>query len=166
MSMIEKTYPIAETLMTKGLEFNQKLFDLLTQEADVIKSRSQPETLAQLAVTKKETVSQLEQFSKQLGQILSSENLSLSPTHIERYFGNASAAGLSVSGGIEKWQQIIDLAQKCRALNEQNGAAIDLLLRHNHRLLQILRGKSQMSTTYGPDGSTHTERFSQPLISV
>lgn len=164
--MIEKTFPITETLLGKGLDLSQKLFDLLSQEADNLKNHSAPDGLIQLAAAKKEIVPQLEQFSKQLSQIMATENLSLSEADINQYFDKANAASLSTAKAVEKWRQIVYLAKKCRSLNEQNGAAIDLLLRHNHRLSQILRGKSQLSTTYGPDGATRTEQFSQPLISV
>lgn len=164
--MIEKTFPIADTLLGKGLELSQKLFDLLIREADGLKNRETPDNLLRLAATKKETVVQLEQFTKQLAQVLTTESLTLSEANMTRYFDIAGAAGLSTSATQGKWRRIADLAKNSRTLNEQNGAAIDLLLKHNHRLSQILRGKSQFSTTYGPDGSTHTDRFSQPLISV
>jgi flagella synthesis protein FlgN len=52
------------------------------------------------------------------------------------------------------------------ALNEQNGAMIALLSRHNTQSLHILKGKSQSSNTYGPDGSSKADLFKRSLISV
>ena len=164
--MIEKTYPITEKLLSKGLPLSQKLFELLSQEAGNLKNKTAPETISDLANSKKETVSQLEQFSKQLSQILATENLSLNQEGINKYFQKAQTAGLQVTDTLAQWQKITAISKKCQSLNEQNGAGIDLLIRHNQRSLQILRGKSKLATTYGPDGSSKTEQFSHALVSV
>ncbi|WP_305906577.1 flagellar protein FlgN [Methylomarinum sp. Ch1-1] len=164
--MIEKTYPITEKLLDKGLTLSHKLFELLSQESQNLQSRSALQSLPILANSKKETVAQLEQFSNQLSQVMATEQLTLSPADIQKYFQIAHSAGLPVADGVKHWRQITEMGKKCQRLNEQNGASIDLLMRHNHRSLQILTGKSQLPATYGPDGSTRTERFSQSLVSV
>jgi len=164
--MIKKTYPITEELLSKGLILSHKLFETLSQEAGNLKNKTAPETLSDLATNKKEIVSQLEQFSKQLSQLLATENLPLNQEGIKEYFQKARTSGLQVADALTQWQQITTISVKCRSLNEQNGASIDLLIRHNQRSLQILRGKSQLSATYGPDGSTKTEQFSHSLVSV
>lgn len=164
--MIEKTFPITEKLLDKGLDLSKKLYDLLSQEEGVLKQRSPAEHLSVIARHKKETIFRLEQFSEQLAQVLSSENLSLPQEGMERYLRQARAKGLQTENAQLQWEQILDTGKKCRDLNEQNGAAIDLLTRHNERLLRILRGQSQTTTTYGPDGATRDARFSQTYVSV
>ncbi len=164
--MIEKTFPITEKLLANGLKTSQKLYELLHSESEQLKQYAEPNRLVSLAGSKKETVSQLEQFSKQLGQILATEKLLVSQEGIKNYLTKAKASGISVAETWRNWLAIADLAKKSRLLNEQNGASIDLLSRHTQRSLQILRGKSSLATTYGPDGSTRSELFSHTLISV
>ncbi len=164
--MIEKTYPIIEQLLSKGLILSQKLLDILSLEAENLKSRTDPESISRLVNNKKETITQLEQFSEQLSRLLATESLPLNPTGIKQYFQKAQLSGFQITDDFNQWRKIIAISKKCHSLNEQNGASIDLLMRHNQRSLQILRGKSQLPATYGPDGATKTEQFSHSLISV
>ena len=164
--MIVKTFPITEKLLSNGLKSTQKLLELLTAEFEQLKQKTDPTTLSNLATSKKEVVSQLEQFSKQLGQVLATEQLPLSQEGIMSYMAKAKAANINITASWQHWHEIITLSKKCRSLNEQNGASIDLLSRHIQRSLQILRGKSQLTSTYGPDGSTRSVLFSHTLISV
>lgn len=152
--------------MANGLKSAQKLFELLTAEYEQLKQQTDPVSLSTLASQKKDTVSQLEQFSKQLSQVLATEKLLINPEGITSYLSKAQTAGIDVSGSSKCWQDITALSKQCRSLNEQNGASIDLLSRHTQRSLQVLRGKSQLATTYGPDGTTRSELFSHTLISV
>jgi len=111
-------------------------------------------------------VAQLEQFSRQLGQVLATEKLLINQESVISYLEKAKAANFSTEQALQCWLDIVALSKKCRSLNEKNGASIDLLNRHTQRSLQILRGKSQLTSTYGPDGSTRSVLFSHTLISV
>lgn len=164
--MIEKTFPIAEKLLSNGLKLTQKLSELLNAEYEQLKVKRDPSTIASLAAHKKDVVTQLEQFSKQLGQVLATEKLLVSQDGIHNYLAKAKASGINIADSHKYWLEIATLTKTCRALNEKNGASIDLLSRHTQRTLQVLRGKSQLATTYGPDGSTRSELFSHTLISV
>ncbi|MGZ4960062.1 MAG: flagella synthesis protein FlgN [Methylomonas sp.] len=164
--MIEKTFPITEKLLNNGLKATQRLLELLDSEADNLRQKVDPAALSSIAANKKEIVVQLEQFSRQLGQVLATEKLVVDHDGINSYLIKAQAAGINTEGSQNCWANITALLKKCRALNEQNGAGIDLLSRHTQRSLQILRGKSQLASTYGPDGSTRSELFSHTLISV
>lgn len=164
--MIEKSLPITEKLLVSGLKATQQLFELLTQEAEQLKNLQNPERLSQIAIDKRTSAGQLEQFSKQMSQVLNTEQLSLSQEGVAQYLSKAEHAGLNVREARRCWQSICELGPKCRNLNEQNGATIGLLSRHTQRALQILRGKSPLATTYGPDGSTRNELYSHSLVSV
>lgn len=164
--MIEKTFPITEKLLDNGLKATQQLLELLNQEADYLRQKTDPLALSAIVANKREIIVQLEQFSKQLGQVLATEKLVANHDGIHDYLLKAQSAGISIDGSRNCWANITALLKKCRALNEQNGAGIDLLSRHTQRSLQILRGKSQLASTYGPDGSTRSELFSHTLISV
>jgi flagella synthesis protein FlgN len=164
--MIEKTFPITERLLNNGLKATQKLLELLNTEADNLRQKTDPNGLSVIAADKREVVVQLEQFSKQLGQVLATEKLAADHEGIRNYLLRAQAVGINIGEPQNCWANITALLKKCRMLNEQNGAGIDLLSRHTQRSLQILRGKSQLASTYGPDGSTRSELFSHTLISV
>lgn len=164
--MIEKTFPIAEKLLSNGLKLTQKLFELLNAEYEQLKAKGDPTTIASLAAHKKDVVAQLEQFAKQLAQVLATEKLLISQEGIQNYLAKAKASGINIGESHRCWLDIAALTKTCRTLNEKNGASIDLLSRHTQRTLQVLRGKSQLATTYGPDGSTRSELFSHTLISV
>lgn len=164
--MIEKSLPIAEKLLVSGLKSTQQLFELLNQEAEQLKRIQNPDLLNQIAIDKRASAGQLEQFSKQLAQVLNTEQLSLNADGINLYLSKAEHAGLNVIEAKRCWHALNELNPKCRSLNEQNGATIGLLSRHTQRALHILRGKSPLATTYGPDGSTRNELYSHTLVSV
>lgn len=164
--MIDKTFPITETLLANGRILTEKLLGLLEREYEHLKQKIDPNTLSALAAQKKEVVAQLEQFSKQLNQVLATEKLAMNQQGVMSYLEKAHAANLNTHEALQYWLDITNLSKKCRSLNEKNGASIDLLSRHTQRSLQILRGKSQLTSTYGPDGSTRSVLFSHTLISV
>ncbi len=164
--MINKTYPIAEKLLTTGLNLSSKLLNLLTTEADSLKQHADSKVISNIAFNKKETVAQLDQFSRQMTQVLATEKLQMSPSGIDAYFQKAKSVNLNTSKSSLLWQEIISIAKQCKLLNEKNGASLNLLAQHTQRSLQIIKGKSQQATTYGRDGSTYSERLSQTLISV
>ena len=164
--MIEKTYPITEKLLSNGLKLTLNLLELLKAECRQLKVKNDPALLAMLAESKKELVNQLEQFSKQLSQVLATEKLVVNQDGVLSYLAKAKAAGINTAESSNSWMNITSLSKTCRTLNEQNGASIDLLSRHAQRSLQILRGKTLLTTTYGPDGNTRSELFSHTLVSV
>ncbi|WP_446809880.1 flagella synthesis protein FlgN [Methylomonas sp. 2BW1-5-20] len=164
--MIEKTYQITEKLLNNGLKATQNLHDLLSAEAVNLKQKADADAISALASHKKDLVAQLELFTKQLGQVLATEQLVVSNDGIKNYLVKAKAAGINISESWSCWNRIVRLSQTCRAINEQNGASIALLSRHTQRSLQILRGKSPLTATYGPDGVARNELFSHTLISV
>jgi len=164
--MINKTYPITEKLLKNGLNLSFKLLNLLTTEAENLKHHADSSTISNIAQNKKETVTQLNQFSNQMTQVLATEKLQMSPSGIEEYFKKAEIVNLNTSHSTSIWQEIMSISKQCKLLNEKNGASINLLAQHTQRSLQIIKGKSQQATTYGRDGSTYSERLSHTLVSV
>jgi flagella synthesis protein FlgN len=164
--MINKTYPIAEKILSQGQQLNQTLLTLLKKEAEQLSKSATAANITELAEQKKQTVQQLEQFNQQMIQILATESLDFSPSGIENYFGKAQAAGINIQQGRETWHTITTLINRCHLLNEQNGACIALLMRHNQRIQQIFRGKNQQATTYTANGSTRSMQFSRAITSV
>jgi len=164
--MIKKTYPITEKILKNGLDLSLKLLDILNKEANSLERNMDSATIAKVAANKKEIVGQLDQVFKQFTQILATEKLEMNSSGIAEYFKKAEEATLETSILVEQWKEIAAISKQCRALNEKNGASINLLAQHTQRVLHILKGKSEQATTYGPDGSTYCERLSQALASV
>jgi flagella synthesis protein FlgN len=164
--MINKTHPIAEKLLKNGLTLSLKLLDLLGKEADNLKNHSDASSLSNIAASKKEAVTKLELFSKQMSQVLATEKLQLTPQGISEYFKKAESVQLNTSQSNNYWNKIVNISKQCKLLNEKNGASINLLAQHTQRTLQIIKGKSRQATTYGPDGSTYNEQFSHAIVSV
>jgi len=166
MTMIEKTYPITEKLIFNALQLAQQLHQELNQEADALKKLQQAELISTLAASKKQLAAQLEQFNAQLTQVLATEKLPNGQESVKEYFKRAETAGLPTAEAVNNWTQLMSVCSECRSQNEQNGASIDVLSRHTHRSLDILKGKPQSANTYGANGSTQSERYTRPLISV
>jgi flagella synthesis protein FlgN len=164
--MIEKTWPITEKLILNALHLTEQLYQQLVQEADSLKKPPHTELINNIAANKKQLVMQLEQFNIQCGQILTTEKLPNNQEGIKEYFQRAEVAGLSTVESADNWAKIQSICSECRALNEQNGASIELLAYHTKRSLHILKGKSHSSNTYGPDGSTQNDSFTRTLLLV
>jgi flagella synthesis protein FlgN len=164
--MIEKTYPITEKLILNALQLGQQLHQELNREADALKKTQHAELINDIAANKKQLVAQLEQFNAQFTQVLATEQLPNDQESIKEYFERAKSIGLLTAESMNNWAQLMLVCAECRALNEQNGAAIELLSRHAKRSLDILKGKPALTNTYGSDGSPQSDRHTHRLISV
>lgn len=164
--MIQKTWPITEKLIINALQLTEQLYQLLIEEADTLQKPMQAELIESIATNKKQLVTQLEQFNQQCGQVLATEELPNNHEGINAYFQKATASGLSIIEITQQWATIQDLCIKCRDLNEQNGASIELLSYHTQHSLHILKGNPQRSNTYGANGARKNDPFTHTLILV
>jgi flagella synthesis protein FlgN len=164
--MIEKTYPLIEKHILNFLQLVELLYQQLNQEAENLKQVQQVELIGFIAGNKNQLVEQMEQLSRQLGELLAVEQLPNSQEGIHACFQRAEAAGFSIMEATRNWAQIARISADCKELNERNGACIDLLSRHAKRSLHILKGKPQLATVYGPDGITKSDYSGRTLISV
>ena len=163
---IENTYSITVKLMQKGLTLTRQLYALLVEEAEVLNRRHHAELLTNLSDQKHQLVTELNQFTLHISQILSGENLPTGNVGIKVYCDKLEAADIDSKEINTLWSEISSLSENCQLLNEQNGASIDLLTRHVQRSMQILNGELQASNTYGPNGVKTNDCFSHTLASV
>ena len=164
--MIEHTFPIAEQLIFNALQLTQRLHQQLNQEAEGLVRTPQSGFINTVANNKRDLVTQLDLFNKQLEQILAAEQLPHSQHGVNSYFQMATIANLSCDTIKKNWEAMMDLCTACKHLNEQNGASIDILARSNKRTLHIIKGKSEVVTSYGRDGSTISELQNSTFVSV
>lgn len=165
--MIDKTFPLTEKFVSNALTLVQQLEQLLNQEAEHLKKGAQEiDTLNSLIEKKQPLIVQINQFSRQMSQILATETLPNDHNGLLQYFAKAKATGLQTARTEHNWTEITRLSGVCQTLNEQNGASIDILRKHTQRSLQILKGTAQNTVTYGKDGTTKSSLNSRALISV
>lgn len=154
--MDAKYFPALEKLITQTLQLATQLQQQLQREADVLKQFNQPEALMEIAVQKRQLVSNIENNYQMLGQFLTQQQLPNNQNGLLTCLRRAETHGMAIAVSLENWQQLINIASACQALNEQNGAAIELLSRQTLRALDILKGKPQTAETYGPGGAARS----------
>jgi len=65
---------------------------------------------------------------------------------------SAAARGGPGSGIRSGWRANLEVAARCKALNDRNGAIVAARLGHVQRRLQVLRGSAGAPPVYGPKG--------------
>ncbi len=150
--MIHKTHEIAQKLIASALVLTQQLHHLLTKEAILLKTKNkEPRALNTVTTQKDDIITQLSTFSRQIEQILLSEQLD-ARDGMHKYFEHARKTGINTQESAANWQKITDNLQDCRVLNEKNGACLSILNKHNARIFNILKGNNQYFTTYTQKG--------------
>jgi len=163
--MIEKTHPIAITLIATALDNTQQLHHLLSEEATLLKAKSKAQMLDELTQKKNVLIGKLTTFANQVDQLLKSEKLSKEDGMVQ-YFAIAKQANMDTTESSSNWEKLSQLSKKCRTLNEQNGACIHMLNLHTQRILNILKGKPQTTNTYSRNGRTKSNPYSRTIVSV
>lgn len=164
--MIDKTYPVTEILIRNAVISAEQLCQTLKDEATALKNTEAAELIIALAAQKRELILKLEQINGQLTQVLASERLNNDQAGMDEYFNRAQQLGLQVTESTSNWRHLMSQCEQCRSLNEQNGARIDMLLRHTQRSLDILKGQPESISVYGANGKTQSARYTRTLISV
>lgn len=68
------------------------------------------------------------------------------------------------SGVHSLWYALLEAARAARALNEENGALIQVRQQHSQQALRVLRGAAQhLAQAYGPDGQPCSAPAGRPL---
>lgn len=162
-----KRFPVTAKLINYLLQLVLQLHQQLLKETELLTQFQDPEQLTEIATQKKRLATEIEQLYQQLGQLLAAEQLPNNANGIQTYLRRAQLAGLDAAISLDNWQQLHDISIQCQALNEQNGASIELLSRHANRSLNILKGKPQTADTYGRNGATQSSSATiRTLISV
>lgn len=164
--MITKTFPIAERLVANGLELILQLQQVLLDEATLLKQGDQLAALNVIVGRKQPLIAQINQFSRQMAQILTTETLPNDYNGMLQYLEKGNAMGIYAETIKKNWAEIIEITENCKRINEQNGGSIDILRRYAQRSLQVLKGNNYFANTYGKDGSTKTELPSRKLIEI
>lgn len=126
----------------------QHLVLVLQREQDAL-AAGQPEDVSELITEKATVVASMATLADKRHRLLAELGFDASEGGMQSWLDqNGSAAEREV------WESMFALAQTARELNRLNGVLIGKQMSINQNALQILQGKSQTGTFYGPDGQS------------
>lgn len=94
----------------------------------------------------------------ELGRLTAMRDQELVRLHLPPGRAGMDAWTLTDTGSSSQrnWDRLLALAADARAINEANGKAIALHLKHNQQALSVLMAAADRTATYGPDGQPQT----------
>jgi flagellar biosynthesis/type III secretory pathway chaperone len=138
----------------------QALFEILTAERTLLES-GQTDRLVEIADRKRGLllhVANLGDYRKRLLEhagVRADRSGFHAPPQVSDTFREARA----------EWQALVDLTEKARRLNNENGIHIEAGMRSNQHALSVLMS-AVPNSTYGPGGRTSNPLSSRPLTSA
>lgn len=147
------------------LDAVNSLHDLLMQEREILPGRS-AEPVKSLALEKQRVVEQIEILGRQQHELFAQLEQTTGTADVEHYLLQIPDADPARAELRTFWKKIKQRLEKCRTLNQANGACIEQLGRHTRRALEIVRGQSRLPCTYGPDGNSAQSPGSRKLVTV
>ncbi len=164
--MTEKDSQNFKGLLQSILNLNQQLNQSLLEESLVLKQSLSAEALDTIASQKTLLVVKLDQSTKALTRLIPEASISNIGLDIIRHI-ESLAINKAIQDELKTcWLSVEQIMSNNQGLNEQNGATIELLSRHQRRRLQILSGQTPTTQTYGPDGSSRYGLSSKSLASA
>ncbi|MGH8549236.1 MAG: flagella synthesis protein FlgN [Methylococcales bacterium] len=152
-------------ILRRTLDEISILHDLLLQESQALTGRLVDE-IDSVAKQKQGSVNRIQHQTNLQNSFFESKQFPGRETGLNRYleqFGDEDPDLLELRTYPEKIQSCV---QQCKALNERNGARIELMNRHTRRAIDLLRNQGHQPDTYGPDGNTRQNPVSRARISV
>ena len=138
----------------------QALLETLGEERQLL-GTGDTDRLTETASRKRELLLQLAQFGNQRNQLL--RRAGFSPdAHGMRAFLKHPAAATEFR---TEWELLLEVTQRARRLNEENGIFIDAGMRANQQALSVLISAAS-GNTYGPGGRTVSPLSSRTLASA
>ena len=127
----------------------EEFVNLLRTEQEALRDGA-AERVETHARDKAEMAQHLNRFAQQRTRYLAAAGLSPDARGMESWI-NAHPQN---AGAVAAWHGLRRLAEEARALNQANGALINLQLRHHQQLLTALGNACGAPVLYGPQGQT------------
>ena len=127
----------------------EEFVSLLQTEQEALRDGA-AERLEPLAHDKLEMAQHLSAFAQQRARYLSAAGFSPDAQGMESWMNFHPQN----TGAVAAWRALRRLAEDARALNQANGALINLQLRHHQLMLTALGNACGASMLYGPQGQT------------
>lgn len=145
---------LIKRLFQKEIECAQQLLQSLEHEYDAL-AEHHADALQQVVLEKQERIQQLEVISKQREKLLASFN------GVVKIEDEAQSHNYHFDTDVQLtalWDQLVDIAEKCRDKNRINGSIVELVSKQSRHALDILHGilpeSSSISELYNNAGQT------------
>ena len=158
MSNIIKQQQQLSQLLASELKDTYQLLEILYEEHQAL-GASDPDLISAISIKKLNALQQVEQHQVKRSQFLSDIGLPSNSKGIDSLIKRLPKESLITA----QWQELMDVAEKLRHQNEINGGIIALTQRHITLALDILNGKTNVTSTYGRRGQTHSEDIPQHI---
>ncbi|HHJ36349.1 MAG TPA: flagellar protein FlgN [Gammaproteobacteria bacterium] len=150
MSLENSQQQTARQILQSEIDCAHSLLQSLDQEYEAL-AEHRAETLEEIVRNKQEKIRQLEHTSRQRERLLATvENITVCEQHENnkhyQFNGNKQLNDL--------WDELVDIAERCRHKNRVNGSIVDLISRQSRHALDILQG-------IVPGGGTDSEVYDQ-----
>lgn len=142
------------SLLSAQTALAERLHDLLTREYDLLTrvTAEAPDDLGRLLADKQALLAEIAEADRQLRETLAAQGLAADSTGLD-----ALLARLDDSGGLARsWQRLAALLHECETQNLTNGGLVELSQRQVQFALDVLRGETTGTSTYGADGHTRS----------
>lgn len=163
--MMPTEHPSIIEILRSTLEEISSLHNLLQQESQAL-SNGRSDEIESIAQYKHESVLRIDDLAKLQNHFLESKQLPGGEKGLDRFLVNFSNDDPNVNEIQDYRKKINQNLVHCKALNDRNGASIELLNRHTLRAIDILRNRTHHPYTYGPDGSRQQSQISRARVSV
>jgi len=148
-------------LLAAELEETSQLLEILTEEHQALSS-SDPDLITAISAKKFDAMKRIEQCHIKCTQFLTSIGIASNSEGIEAFIQRLPKESLIAT----QWRELQDLAKKLHRQNEVNGGVIALTQRHITLAIDILSGKTNITSTYGRSGQANSEATPQHLAKV
>lgn len=159
--MVGVTTEFIASLDTERRAFAE-FVELLQTEQEALQ-RGDIDRLVSLAQLKSEKVIALAQIEEKRNRHLVAQGFSPDQRGMDAWLAQSAS---STPHAAKIWQEMLSKAREAQQLNQANGTMIEQKLRHNQQALAILQAAANRSSTYGPDGQTHSSSLGRPLGKV
>lgn len=142
------------------------LLQSLELEYDAL-AKQHADALEEVVREKQERINQLELISRQREKLLAPFKTPVTgddeQVHHQYQFGNSAQLN-------SLWNELVDIAEKCRDKNRVNGSIVELVSRQSRHALDILQGilpnTSSMSELYDNTGQATRSANKRSLVQV
>ena len=140
-----------------------QLLELLKKEHDAVADQN-ADDIEQLLNAKQAQIECLETLTTKQDRLLVEAGFNPSRSTTEKFLIQHDTGGSFEL--INLWHRLSDVVMQCRDQNQRNGRLVTLRRRKTEQALNILRGQSPDSQSYGPDGTAVSGTASRPLTTV
>ncbi|GMR08794.1 MAG: hypothetical protein BMS9Abin26_1801 [Gammaproteobacteria bacterium] len=151
-------------VLREELELSQQLLECLQSENQALSSHD-AEHLEKTTVQKQQLVNKLEQVEKQRHEAFLQQGLNLDADNMQAFLLKASASPEEIEI-ISLCSKVLELAEKCRLQNIQNGSIIEGGRQRVREALSILRGQLADDNIYENSGRHHSSFAARVIAKV